>query len=43
MVMLRTDGDLRRRQHKQRNLWAYLICSLGAGAWLYFAESKVIP
>lgn len=37
-LMLRTDGDLRRRSAQATKLMGivYLICFLGAGAWLYF-------
>ncbi len=39
-LMLRTDGDLRQRSAKATQLMGviFLICFLGAGAWLYFGN-----
>ena len=39
-LMLRTDGDLRKRASKAAQIMGlvFLICFLGAGAWLYFGD-----
>lgn len=39
-LMLRTDGDLRKRSAKATQMMGilFLVCFLGAGAWLYFGN-----
>lgn len=39
-LMLRTDGDLRKRSAKATQIMGilFLVCFIGAGAWLYFGN-----